>query len=144
LRWPELACQAIHSFLRRRNLAWQGKRETDSTAARCFSGRQYWLSATQPGSCRRLCFSRSGWARRHTDGSDFAAGGTSEACELAAKVSDAWINFARKGDPNHSGLPKWPAFTADAGPVMVFDKTCEVRGDFDRELRRVVADALGA
>ena len=25
--------------------------------------------------------------------------------ELAAKVSDAWINFARKGDPNHPGLP---------------------------------------
>ena len=79
----------------------------------------------------------------NADVSAFATGGTAEARELAAKVSDAWINFARSGDPNHSGLPKWPAFTADAGPVMIFDNTCEVKNDPDRELRRVVAEALG-
>lgn len=47
-------------------------------------------------------------------------------------MSDAWINFARKGDPDHSGLPPWAAFSADKGPVMVFDKTCEVKYDSDR------------
>lgn len=78
----------------------------------------------------------------NTDVSAFATGGTVEARELAAKVSDAWINFARKGDPNHSGLPKWPAFNAEAGPVMIFDKTCEIKNDPDRELRKVVSDAL--
>jgi para-nitrobenzyl esterase len=79
----------------------------------------------------------------NTDVSAFATGGTAEARELGAKVSDAWINFARHGDPNHGGLPKWPAFTAESGPVMVFDKTCEVKNDPDRELRKVVAAALG-
>jgi para-nitrobenzyl esterase len=39
-------------------------------------------------------------------------GGTKEAYELAAKMSDAWINFARSGNPNHKGLPQWPAFNA--------------------------------
>ena len=65
-----------------------------------------------------------------------------EALLNAGKVSDAWINFARKGDPNHSGLPKWPTYSADPGPVMVFDKTCEVKNDPDRELRKAVASAL--
>ena len=63
--------------------------------------------------------------------------------DLAAKVNDAWLNFARTGDPNHSGLPKWPAYTAQTGPVMVFDKTCEIQNDPDRELRKTVAEALG-
>ena len=80
----------------------------------------------------------------NTDVSTFATGGTAEARELAAKVSDAWINFARKGDPNHSGLPNWPAYHAESGPVMIFDNTCEVKNDPDRELRNVVAQALGS
>jgi para-nitrobenzyl esterase len=63
-------------------------------------------------------------------------GGTAEARELGGKVSDAWINFARKGDPNHSGLPKWPVFSAGKAPTMVFDKTCELKTDPDGEARR--------
>jgi para-nitrobenzyl esterase len=79
----------------------------------------------------------------NTDVSAFATGGGAEARALAAKVSDAWINFARKGDPNHGGLPPWPAYNPQQGPVMIFDKTCEVKNDPDRELRKVVAEALG-
>ena len=53
-------------------------------------------------------------------------------------MSDAWINFARKGDPNHAGLPKWPVFDPAQGPVMVFDNTCAVKNDPDCELRELV------
>ena len=74
----------------------------------------------------------------NTDVSAFATGGTNEARDLAAKVSDAWINFARKGDPNHAGLPKWPVFDPAQGPVMVFDNTCAVKNDPDCELRELV------
>ena len=70
-------------------------------------------------------------------------GGTAEARAPGAKVSDAWTKFARHGDPNHGGLPKWPTFSAESCPVMIFDKTCEVKSDPDRELRQVVAAALG-
>ncbi len=44
-----------------------------------------------------------------------------DAPALADKVSDAWIAFARKGDPNVSKLPRWPAFDPKNRPTMVFN-----------------------
>lgn len=32
-----------------------------------------------------------------------------------------WTNFAKTGDPNGEGLPRWPAFDEDEQQVMVFD-----------------------
>jgi len=57
---------------------------------------------------------------------------------LASKVSDAWINFARTGDPNHPGLPQWPAFASDQETVMIFDNTCEVKNAPDRAERQAL------
>jgi hypothetical protein len=57
---------------------------------------------------------------------------------LAAKISDAWIHFARKGDPNHAGLPAWPKFNAEQRATMIVNLTCEVKNDPDRELRELV------
>lgn len=68
-------------------------------------------------------------------------GGGDDARQLAAKVSEAWIAFARKGDPNHPGLPKWPVFNAEQGPVMFLDSRCEVKNDPDREGRRLITHA---
>jgi carboxylesterase type B len=39
-------------------------------------------------------------------------GGGADAMALADKVSDAWIAFARTGNPNTPKLPHWPAFDA--------------------------------
>ncbi len=68
-------------------------------------------------------------------------GGGAEARALAAKMSEAWIAFARKGDPNHAGLPKWPAFTANKGATMMFDNQCVVKNDPDGEARRSITAA---
>jgi para-nitrobenzyl esterase len=68
-----------------------------------------------------------------------STGGTPEARDLAAKVSQAWIQFARTGNPNHSGLPRWPAVSAQTLPTMVFDSRCEVKNDPDADERRVLA-----
>ena len=59
---------------------------------------------------------------------------------LAAKVSDAWINFARHGDPNHSGLPHWPSFTADQCPTMIFDTECVMKNNPDSAERKVLSE----
>ena len=68
-------------------------------------------------------------------------GGTREGLALSAKMCDAWINFARHGDPNHRGLPNWPAFTADKSPTMIFDNECIVKNDPEGEGRRLIEKA---
>jgi para-nitrobenzyl esterase len=64
-------------------------------------------------------------------------GGTKEAQALANKVSQAWINFARLGNPNHKGLPNWPAYNASNTATMHFDNTCVVKPQMDKELFEV-------
>ncbi len=41
--------------------------------------------------------------------------------KLANTMSDYWVNFARKGDPNGEGLPRWQACTPDNPKAMIFD-----------------------
>jgi len=74
----------------------------------------------------------------NTDRAAHMTGGGPRPRALAAKISDAWINFARKGDPNHAGLPAWPKFNAEQRATMIFNDTCEVKNDPDRELRLLV------
>jgi para-nitrobenzyl esterase len=59
--------------------------------------------------------------------------------ELAAKTSEAWIQFARSGNPNHKGLPNWPAYTTKDRATMVFDNNCKIVNDPGSEERKLWA-----
>lgn len=48
-------------------------------------------------------------------------GATKEGIALGNKMSSALLNFARTGNPNAKGLPKWPAFTPETEATMRFD-----------------------
>ena len=61
-------------------------------------------------------------------------GGSEEAVALADIMSQAWINFARRGNPNTEELPQWPAYDNSDGATMFFDNTCEVKYNHDKEL----------
>jgi Carboxylesterase type B len=54
--------------------------------------------------------------------------------KLEDQVFASWINFARYGNPGHPGLPKWPECEPGDEAVMIFDKTCELKHNFDNEL----------
>jgi len=47
-----------------------------------------------------------------------------ESEKAEARLSGAWAAFISKGDPNHSALPRWDAFTQEANTVMVIDNPC--------------------
>jgi para-nitrobenzyl esterase len=46
---------------------------------------------------------------------------------LSDMISSYWVNFAKTGDPNGPGLPKWPAFTERDQKVIVFDAAPSAR-----------------
>jgi para-nitrobenzyl esterase len=56
---------------------------------------------------------------------------------LSKQMSQAWIAFARTGDPNHAGLPKWPMYDAKRRSTMMFDSPCSVVSDPHAEERRL-------
>ena len=68
-------------------------------------------------------------------------GGGKEAYALSEKMSQAWINFARTGDPNHKGLPVWPKYTAQGGATMMFDNTPAIRNHPDKEILEVTSSS---
>jgi para-nitrobenzyl esterase len=66
-------------------------------------------------------------------------GGTPEALELSTQISRAWVNFARRGELGHLGLPAWPPVSGRNLPTMVFDTRCRVKDDPEGEGRRAIA-----
>ena len=44
---------------------------------------------------------------------------------LAETMSDCWLAFARTGDPNHGGLPAWPAYDRNRRLAMHFGERIE-------------------
>ena len=61
--------------------------------------------------------------------------------ELSEKMMDAWISFAKTGNPNHGNIPNWLAYDIETRATMIFDEECKVGNRlFDRE--RVAWDGL--
>jgi para-nitrobenzyl esterase len=67
-------------------------------------------------------------------------GGGKAAHALAEKVSNSWINFARTGNPNHEGIPEWPAYTPTNTATMHLDNTCIVKPQLDKDLFELVSN----
>ena len=58
-----------------------------------------------------------------------SAAGGEDAMGLAHRMSDAWIAFARTGNPNHPTIPHWEPTSQQAWPTMIFDSRISVRDD---------------
>ena len=64
-------------------------------------------------------------------------GNTPESQVLAKKMSTAWANFARTGDPSQPGL-KWTPSDSARCQTMVFDNHCRMADDPDGEVRKIL------
>src|SRR3984893_15363321 len=125
----------------RQNCVTQAERQVALGGAPVYTFWFTWQTPVLDGRPRAFHCSELPFVFNNTDRAAAMTGGGPEARELGGRMSDAWIAFARKGDPNHAGLPKWPAFTSNEGALMVFDNKCEVRMNPDGEGRRT---AFGA
>ena len=65
-------------------------------------------------------------------------GNSPEARTLADQMSEAWIHFARTGNPNHPGIPNWSPVTPEGSETMIFDVPSIFRKDPDSEQRRIL------
>jgi para-nitrobenzyl esterase len=104
----------------------------------------YWFTWQTPilsGRPRAFHCAEIAFVFDNTDRCETMTGGGAEARTLAGKMCDAWIQFARTGNPNHPRLPRWPAFSPETLPTMIFDDSPRVEMNPDAAEQRSVAEA---
>jgi len=69
------------------------------------------------------------------------AGPGPEADVLTAQIQDAWLAFAKTGDPNHEGLPQWRPFDAQTRSTMILGEPCAMQ-DAPMEPERLFWESL--
>ncbi len=67
-------------------------------------------------------------------GDDRMSGSGPDADHLARQMMDAWIAFARHGDPTHDGIGDWPAYETDERATLIFGRESgAVEAPFEEE-----------
>ena len=128
----------ISGMTGRQNAVLQAERKAAQGAAPAYLYWFHWQTPILDGRPRAYHCAELPFVFNNTDRCSTMTGGGADARALAGRMADAWLAFARTGDPNHKGLPKWPAFTAAQCPTMVFDNTCALANGPDAEERRVL------
>jgi len=54
---------------------------------------------------------------------------TDETEALSEKMMNAWVSFAKTGNPNHTGIPIWPSYDIEKRNTIIFDKNIELWDD---------------
>jgi para-nitrobenzyl esterase len=79
----------------------------------------------------------------NTETSSRLTGGGPRAAALAAKLSSAWIAFAKSGKPSAEGLPEWEPYSAERRATLVIDDETKLVDDPTRERRESMQAVLG-
>jgi para-nitrobenzyl esterase len=116
----------------------QASRKAAQNAAPAYLYMFAWHTPQLDGRPRAFHCSEIPFAFANTDVTENYTGASAEARKLGDKVAKAWINFARHGNPNHDGLPQWPAFSDSNGAMMLFNNKCEVKNDPDGDARKLL------
>ena len=98
-----------------------------------------WQSPVMDGKYKAIHCSELAFCFNNIQRTKNMCGGGAKAQVLADKVSQAWINFARKGNPAHAALPAWPAYNEKNTATMHFDNSCSLKPQLDKELFELVA-----
>ena len=103
-----------------------------------------WRSPVRGGKLRSMHGMELPFVFDHPDLIGFLTGTSQDRHRLARDMSAAWVAFARTGNPNHSGIPRWDAWTPERWSTMVFDSTTAAVDDPWGDERRAVAAARAA
>ena len=101
---------------------------------------QYWFTWQSPmldGVAGAWHTSELAFCFDNTKRCEQGTGNTPEAQALAKKMSTAWVNFARTGNPSQSGLT-WTASDPSTSQTMVFDNDSRMVNDPDGDVRKIL------
>jgi para-nitrobenzyl esterase len=98
-----------------------------------------WQSPVSGGKLKSFHTLDIPFAMANVDEAKGMTGNDSDRYALQDKMSTAWTTFARTGNPNHKGLPNWPAFDTTKRATMILGNDCKVVNDPNGEERRLVA-----
>ncbi len=115
------------------------QRKAAQGGAPCYMYHFEWESPVDDGKALAHHALEIAFAFDNTNKAPEMSGGGPAAANLAEKISEAWIAFARNGDPNIDRLPSWPAYTTQDRSTMIFNDECVVLNDPDSEIRRLWA-----
>ena len=69
-----------------------------------------WRSPVRQGKLRSMHCMELPFVFDHPDAISFMTGSGTDRYALAAAMSEAWVSFARSGNPNHAGIPSWTPY----------------------------------
>ena len=104
----------------------------------------YWFTWQTPvldGRPRAFHCAELAFVFDNTERCETMTGNGERARALAAKMSEAWIQFARTGNPSHAGIPAWTPFAAETVPTIIFDDEVRLVNYPDRGEQQSIAEA---
>ncbi len=88
-----------------------------------------WRSPVREGKLRSFHTVEIPFVFDNVDAAKSMTGSGKDRYELATRMSTAWVAFARTGDPNHAGLPKWAPYDNMRRATMIFNDQCKLVDD---------------
>jgi para-nitrobenzyl esterase len=78
----------------------------------------------------------------NSDRCDHMTGGGPDARKLGQAMADSWVQFARSGNPNHSGIPIWDAYSDKSGVNLIFDDCMHTVRHPDRDELQLIRQGV--
>ncbi|PWU12200.1 MAG: carboxylesterase/lipase family protein [Terriglobia bacterium] len=113
----------------------EAERKSELKAAPVYKYYFQWYSPVREGKLRSYHTLDIPFVFQNVEIAQSMVGSGPEREPLADKMSAAWASFARTGNPNHKGIPKWEPFDGNKRATMIWNNECKAVHDPYREER---------
>ncbi len=126
----------------RQNVLAEAERKAAEAKAPAYLYYFTWHSTAREGKLRAFHSLELPFVFDNIDAGQSMTGSGGDRQVLADRMSEAWVSFARTGNPNHAGIPNWPEFTSQERATMIFNDECAVMDDPNGDERKMLRSVL--